>query len=126
MNRRIDVSRSSRFFVDDLIDHRRDVLSWKRLFSGNHFVQDHAQRENVAAAVDDFSFYLFGRHIAGSAHDVRRLLNGAKLQNLCRTEVGDFQGVVRREHQVRRFNLLVDDVSIMSELQRAAGLFHDA
>ena len=57
---------------------------------------------------------------------MRRLLNRAKLQNLCRTEVGDFQGVVRREHQVRRFNIAVDDVPIMSELQRAAGLFHDA
>ncbi len=54
------------------------------------------------------------------------LLDGAELQNLGGAEVRDLDGIVGGEHQVRGLDVAVDDVAFMRELQRAAGLIHDA
>src|SRR5258708_3592937 len=126
MNRGIDLSRRDGIFVDDLIDHRGDVLARERFFAGHHFVEHDAQRKNVAAAVDGAALHLFRRHVAGRAHDVRGLLDGAELQNLRRAEIRDLDGIVGGEHEVRRLDVAVDDVAFMRELQRAASLLHDA
>ena len=126
MNRRINLPRRHRVFVDNLVDHRRYVLARKRLLVGHHFIEHYAQRENVAAPIDGAALDLFRRHIAWRAHDVRGLLYGAELQNFCRSKVRDLDGIVGGEHQVRGLDVAVNYVAFMRELQRAASLLHDA
>src|SRR5438445_47170 len=63
MNRRIYLPRRHGIFVDDLVDHRCDVLSRKRLFAGHHFIKHDAQRKNVAAPTDGTALHLFLRII---------------------------------------------------------------
>ena len=126
MNRWINLSRRDGIFVDDLVDHCGDVLARERFFTGHHFVEHDAQREDVAAAVNGAALHLFRRHVARGAHDVRGLLDGAELQNLCGAEVRNLDGIVGGKHEVRRLDVAMDDVAFMRELQRAAGLVHDA
>jgi len=57
---------------------------------------------------------------------VGSLLNGAELQDFRGAEVGDFYSVVAGEHQVRGLDVAMHDVALVSELEGAAGLFHDA
>src|SRR5438094_2541600 len=126
MNRRIYLPRRHGIFVDDLVDHRCDVLSRKRLFAGHHFIKHDAQRKNVAASVDGTALHLFRRHITRSAHDVRSLLHGTELQDLGCAKVRDLHSVVGGEHQVRGLDVAVNYVAFVRELQRAARLLHDA
>src|ERR1700730_5478598 len=67
-------------FVHDFVDYGGDVLTRNGFFAGDHVVEHDAEGEDVAASVDGAAFDLFGRHIAGRAHDVRGLLYGAELQ----------------------------------------------
>ena len=126
MNGGINLPRRNGLFVDDLVDHRGYVLAREWLFAGYHFIEHDAQRKNVAAAIYRAALHLFRRHVAGSAHHVGGLLDGAELQNLGGAEVRDLDGIVGGEHEVRRLDVAVDDVAFMRELQRAAGLIHDA
>ena len=126
MNRGINLSWWDGLFIDDLIDHRGDALARERLFAGHHFVEHNAQRKDVAPAIDGAALHLFRRHVAGRAHDVRGLLDGAELQNLRRAEVRDLDGIVGGKHEVCRLDVSVDDVAFMRELQRTTSLLHDA
>ncbi len=126
MNGRINLPWGNGLFVDDLVDHRGDVLSRERFFAGHHFIEHHAQREDVAAAIYRAALHLFRRHVARGAHYVGGLLDGAELQNFCRAEVCDLDGIVGGEHEVRGLDVAVNDVPLMRELQRAASLIHDA
>src|SRR5579862_312892 len=126
MDGRIELARGDRFFVDDFVDDGGDVLAGEGLFTGDHFVEQNAERENVATAVHHFAFNLLGRHVTGRAHDVGGLLNGAELQNFGGAEVGDFYRVIGSEHQVGGLDVAMNDVAVVGELQGAAGLFHDA
>src|SRR5258707_10381935 len=96
----IQGTRGNRLFVDDLVDDGGDALAGERLFAGEDFVEQDAEGEDVAAAVDGATFHLFGRHVTGRAHNVGGLLNGAELQNFGGAEIGDFDGVVGGQHQV--------------------------
>src|SRR5580765_8612838 len=125
MNRRIELAWLDRLLIHDLIDDGGDVLSGKRLLSGNHFIEQNTQRENVAAAIYDFSFYLLRRHVTRCAHYVSGLLHRTELQNLGGSEVGYLHRVVGSQHQVCRLDISMNDISFVSELQRAAGLLHD-
>ena len=57
---------------------------------------------------------------------MRGLLCAAELKNLGGAEVSDFDGVVGSQHQVGGFDVAVNDIAFMSELQCAAGLIEDA
>ena len=79
-----------------------------------------------ACSVNGAAFDLFGRHVAGGAHDVGGLLHGAELKDFGGAEIRDFHGVVGSEHDVRGLDVAMNDVAFMRELQGAAGLLHDA
>src|SRR5216683_4530594 len=123
MDGRVERSRRDGLFVDNFVDDRGDVLTWKWLFSGHQFVEDHAKGKNVRAAVNWFALHLFRRHVGGRSHDVCRL-RCAKLKNLCGTEIGDLDDVVRSQHEVRGFDVAVHDIMLVREIQRGANLFH--
>src|SRR5258708_12260583 len=79
MNGGSDIGRRGWLFIDNFINDGGDVLSGKWFFASDHFVEHHAERKDVAAAVDHFALNLFGRHVTGSADDVSGLLYGAEL-----------------------------------------------
>ncbi len=126
MDRWINLPRRDWLFVHDLVDDRRDVLPGKRFFSRHHFIQQHAQGENIAPSVDCPALHLFRRHIAWRTHNVRGLLHGAELQDFRGAEVGDFHRVISRQHDICRLDVAVYDVPLVRKLQRAARLLHDA
>src|SRR5882724_4577397 len=74
-------TRGNRLFVNNFVDDGGDALARERLFAGENFVEQDAEGEDVAAAVDGAAFDLFGRHVTGRAHNVGGLLNSAELQN---------------------------------------------
>jgi len=55
------------FFFEDGGGHAELALARKSALARQHFVEERAQREDVAAAVDFFAFDLFGRHVLESA-----------------------------------------------------------
>ena len=123
---RVYLTRRNGLFVDDFVDDRGDVLPREGFFPGDHFIEHDAERENIGAAVNGFSFDLLRRHVAGRAHNMRCLLDGAELENFGGAEVGDLDGIVRGEHEVGWLDVPMNDVALVGELERAASLLHDA
>ena len=58
MNRWIQLPRRNGLLVDDLIDNGGDVVAGKGLFPGHHFVEDHAEAEQIRAAIQRLALYL--------------------------------------------------------------------
>ena len=100
----------------------------ERMFPGQHFVEDDAQREDVAPAVHRDAPGLLGRHVIDRAHDHAlgghpRLGQGGlggfrSGQNaLGDAEVHDLGVALRRAHDVGRLEVAVDDALGMGDFQ---------
>ena len=58
-----------RFQVEDGGQGERGAVAAERAAAGEHFVEDRAEAEDVAAGVHFLAFGLLGRHIGGGAYD---------------------------------------------------------
>ena len=80
-------------------------------------------------AVHRFTGGLFGRHVGGRAHraagtrELRRRLARLDLRD---PEIQDFHLARRRQHQVRRFQIAVDDACGVRGVERVGHLRDDA
>src|SRR6188508_1029276 len=104
------------------------TASRKGLTTGRHFVQDHPEREEVRSRVDLFVAELLRRHVGQRAHrtagfrqersrlELRRPPELKTWVGLDQTEVENL-GSARREQNIRRLDITVDDASRMSRLK---------
>src|SRR6185369_10636390 len=105
--------------------HDRRRSAGKRLLAGQKFVEHHAGRKNVRAAIDRLSHELLGRHIRGRAE------HGTGLRILRRldardAEVGNFDLAVGPDDDVGRLDVAVNDAVIVGIIERTEQFAHDA
>ena len=102
--------------VEDLF--RGVAKKWPR--SGDAFVQNHSDREEISSSVDGLAPCLLGRHVRRCARTVtrlgehsltsgRRALVWGSVDNLREAEVQDFHLSARSDHNVSGFYVPVHD-----------------
>ena len=126
--------------------HVRHALALERLAAGQHLVQHAAERKHVAAMIGGKSLRLFRRHVRRRAEDhaclrrhhaqrrgmrraVRAGLTGPDgrlvRHRLREAEVGDFHLVVRRDLDVGRLQIAMDDPFFVRGFERLHDLMAD-
>ena len=106
-------------------ERARRRVALERATAGHHLVQDGAKREDVRSAVDLLSLRLLRRHVGRRTDDVtvvgepveslarrdgrRQRVHGLPLEELRQAEVENLHGPVARDHDVRRFEIPMDD-----------------
>lgn len=97
-----------------------------RAFSGQQFIKDHAQGEDVTGRRDGLGFDLLRARITRSQNLERRhrkvgkLDRLAKIQNFCDTEIEQLRDAFRRDNYVAGLDVAMNDQSLMSKLNRGA------
>ena len=101
----------------------------ERRLAAEHFVENARERVSVRSAVDlPFATGLFGAHVIRRAHGQSRDGQLSRLRGPQRTsdpKVGDHR-VTTLEEYVRRLDVPVDDVFVVSVLQRISYLVCDS
>ena len=98
--------------------------------SGEHLVQDGAERENVGPGVDRATFRLLRRHVGGRAHDNARLgrhradgrFGRRQLDQFREPEVEHLRASVAGDHDVGRLDVAMDDAAAVGDRKRAGDL----
>ena len=111
------------------VDERQRVRALERRPTGQHLVRDDAERPEIRPCVHRFAGGLFGRHVAGRAHraaGARELRRRLAHLDLREPEVEDFHLSRRRQHQVRRLEIAVDDAGGVCGVERVGHLRDDA
>ena len=101
-----------------LVGHRHRVVPPERGVAGQHFVEHHPQRVNVAAMVDRVAQGLLGGQVGGGADHRSRhgeAVGGAR--HLGDPEVGDL-GPTGVDQYVGRLDVAVDDPLTVGRGQR--------
>src|SRR5262245_47038977 len=110
-----------RLFLYDRVQHLDGRITTIGAPAGDHFVKDHAEREDVRAMISLLSSYLLRRHVTDRAHDHARigeaflgrrvLVYAAKLlrSEFRQTEIEDLHPPVVRDKQVFRLEVAMDD-----------------
>jgi hypothetical protein len=116
--------------IVDSADRRDDVAAVERTLAGEHLVEHHAEREDVAAHVAGPTHRLFGRHVGDGSHHRARLghrqlrgrfaLVGAEA--LGQPEVENLREAVGRDDHVGRFQIAVEDAARMRFGQAVSNL----
>ena len=101
--------------------HRRGPA--KRMHTGRHLVQHHAERELIGSKIDGTACRLLGAHIRHRPDDetrrglgrIRRSDSGLLLlgSRLCKPEVDNLDPPVAADHHVFGFNVAVHDAGAM-------------
>ncbi len=114
-----------RALVRDPVHHHVRGVAGKGLLPGQQLVHDEADREDVAAMIGGPSHRLLGRHVvrrtqhrAGPRQAARRGISDDARE----TEVEDLENAVRRQHQVRRLDVAVDDPHLVRVAEAGAQL----
>ena len=111
----------------------------ERLTPGQHLVEHAAEGPDVGAAIDGLTSGLLGRHVGSRSEQNTRLcaataecgrvrqvrVDWRVRQRLRETEVEDLHRPVRRDLQVGRLEIPVDDASLVCVLQRLCNVARD-
>ena len=117
-HRSVDGARRRRRRLDDLQREGRRRRARERQPPREHLEQDDAERENVRSVVDRFTERLLGRHVrhrperragARRQHGGGRFSLDAAAGPRGEPEVENLRRSLRRHHDVRRFDVAVDD-----------------
>ncbi len=97
------------------------VLARKRPPVGYEFIENHAQSPDVTTRVGMLATKLFRRHIGERAEEHSRLSFGS-VGDAGDAEINDLNNPIRRDHDIRRLDVAMDDTAAMSVIKGAAGL----
>ena len=119
---RVKPARRHGVFLGNLAEERGRVLGPERQPAREQLVKDHAEAPDVRGCGELPGGRLFGRHVAGRAHD----FGGAGdsnfvFQNLGQPEVGDVWCALRIKQDVARLEVAMDDAVLMSIVDSAGG-----
>src|SRR5262249_49408965 len=115
-----------RLFLQDRVHHLDGRITAKGPPPGDHFVEDHAEREDVRAMIRILAAHLLRRHVTDRAHNHPRigdpflrgrvLVYAAKLLRVefGKTEIEDLHPPIVRDEQVLRLQITMDDAFGMS------------
>jgi hypothetical protein len=101
----------------------------ERMAAGEQFVVDHSVGENVAQPVDFRIRELLRRHVENRAQQVALLGQARRLpvtRDTGDSEIQDFHGAVRKEPDVRRLHIPMEDAVRVGAMQPLGRLPHDA
>jgi hypothetical protein len=114
-------------------------FSLERLSSRQHLVKDDAEREHVAAVIGDEPLRLLRRHVCRGAEDdaragrhhaqrgrIRHVRDRFGIHRLGQTEVEQLDLVLRRDLDVCRFQIAMDDASVVRRFERLRDLQRDS
>ena len=104
-----DLAGRNGFGVVVLVDERVGGGAVERLAAGEQFVQDHAQRVEIAAAVDRAAAALFRAGVGRRADRAAGQGQGLFAKHLGHAEVGDLERAVGGDEQVLRLDVAMDD-----------------
>ena len=120
---------SRRRRMENRVDDRGRRPSFERAAPGHHFVQDDAKREDVGPRVERIAQRLLGRHVQNRSN------RGARIGERCRrlgglgdrgkAEVEQLRVAARRDEDVRRLDVAVDDARRMRGVERIGDLHAD-
>ena len=110
--------------VDDLVGDRREVVGREGLLPREELVEDDAEREEVAPAVDRVPRDLLGRHVVRRPEELSRRRE-VRLLGLGDPEVGDLHLALGRDDDVRRLHVPVDDAAAVGVVERLGDLADD-
>ena len=121
----IHFARERRDALDDIAKNAADVRRGKRLHSGQHLVQNHADGEDVRSLRHVGAFHLFGRHVIRRAEH-RSDRGERRVDWPCDAEVGDLRLSFGRQQDVRRLDVAMHDAFRVRVRQPAEDVFADA
>ena len=98
-----------------LDQNRRRGHVVERNVAGEHLVQNHAKRIQVAARIDGFAFRLFRRHVLRRSERIARHRElGRLIEGFGDAKVDELRDLLavfgRREHDVVRLQVAMNDV----------------
>jgi hypothetical protein len=107
------------------------VVAGKGAAAAEHFVEDGAEAEDVAAGIDGFALGLLGGHVGSGAGDFAFLADGGGLrlepvrragQELGKAEIEDLDAAVAVDEDVVGFQVAVDDAGLVGGGESVADL----
>ncbi len=104
-----------RLGVHDGVGDGDNTVASERFFTGEHFVEDDAEAEDVGSGVDVASVDLFGRHVGWGAKDLAIHGDIGFKSKAGDAEVGEFDGAVGEDLDVFWFDIAVDDTVVVGE-----------
>ena len=120
-------TRRRRRSVDVLVKNRCRVLGRERRLTGDQLVEHATQRVHVRRLAGLPASGSLGSEVVRAADDLagRRQRARPVAGNVSDTEIRDLDGPVRRQQQVARLHIPVDDIFAMRGGQARGGLFDD-
>jgi hypothetical protein len=111
--------------IEDVVDDCGVVLTEERLRARDHLVEHHPERPQIDALIRDAPAHLFGRHVADGAKCRAGARRPRVVDEFGDPEIDDLHHAVMCEHDVRRFDIAVDDPGMVRVVEAAADLDRD-
>ena len=124
-NRGVNVGSRARLLARALHEAGDGGVGLVGSFSGEQFVEDQADAENVGALVERAAQSLLGRHVFQRADDGAGLGHAGIAERARQAEVHHHDAAVLVAHDVLRLQVAMDHAFGMSGVERAADLLHD-
>src|SRR5262249_36308433 len=114
----VQARRRDRCFTDVLVRDRHRTVTGERRDTGDHLVEDDAERIHVGAAVERETLGLLGREVGRGAEYRARLGDRVAALGACDPEVGDLDASLGRDQYVAGFHVAMHDAVAVGELER--------
>jgi hypothetical protein len=110
---RIRTRRRERSRGEDEVADGRDGITVEGIATGEHFIEDHAEREEIRTGILSAAENLFWAPISGSAAD--RGVRALMASEASHAEVGEFDAIIGSDDDVGGFDVAVDDGAAMRD-----------
>ena len=96
--------------IEDRIGHDGRVAAIEWPDAGQHLVQQHAERPDVAPVIDCTTADVFGAHVSQGA-EASRIVNRRQVVYGGNAEIENLHGAVAEQHDVRRLDVAMNDAA---------------